>query len=72
MRRHPTHRFQVGDKVFDRRYGFGVVKKVDPKDRYYPYYVEYNDGTHIWYRADHAVPASEARTAQAADAANQS
>ena len=52
-------RFEVGDRVFDPKYGFGVVKKVHMEDRQFPYYVDYEDGTKIWYRADHAVPASE-------------
>lgn len=43
-------KFKVGDKVHDEKYGFGVVCKVDPGNKAYPYYVEYKDGTHIWYR----------------------
>lgn len=51
--------FQVGDKIFDNRYGYGEVKKLDLENRGFPYYVEYEDGTKIWYRAGHVVLASE-------------
>lgn len=42
-------KFNVGDKVYDEKYGFGVVCQVDPHNKGYPYYVKYKDGTHIWY-----------------------
>ncbi len=41
-------KFRVGDKVYDKKYGFGVVRQTDPGNKAYPYYVEYKDGTHIW------------------------
>lgn len=54
-------KFKVGDKVHDKKYGFGTVCKVDPSNKAYPYYVEYQDGTHIWYRGENMKPASEAK-----------
>jgi len=52
-------KFKVGDSVYDKKYGFGIVYQVDPGSKDYPYYVEYKDGTHIWYRGKDMKPASE-------------
>ena len=46
--------------MYDKLYGFGVVRKVNVDDHSFPYYVEYEDGTKIWYRAKKAVPEAEA------------
>ncbi len=54
-------KFKVGDKVYDEKYGFGVVRQTDPGNKAYPYYVEYKDGTHIWYQGKDMKPASEAK-----------
>ena len=51
--------FQVGDHIYDKAYGVGVVKKIDEGNKDFPYYVEFKDGTKIWYKAKEAVPASE-------------
>lgn len=57
-------RFNVGDRVFDAKYGYGTVHQVDPDNRDYPYDIHYDDGTMIWHKAKGAVPASEAKKAQ--------
>lgn len=54
-------KFKVGDKVYDEKYGFGVVCQVDPGNKAYPYFVKYNDGTHIWYQGKNMKPAFEAK-----------
>lgn len=54
-------KFKVGDKVYDEKYGFGVVRQADPCNKAYPYYVEYKDGTHIWYQGKDMKHASEAK-----------
>lgn len=54
-------KFKVGDRVYDKKYGFGTVKQVNPTDRDYPYDIHYEDGTMIWYKAKGVVPASEAK-----------
>lgn len=54
-------KFKVGDNVHDKKYGFGVVRKVDPCSKAYPYYVEYKDGTRIWYQGKDMVPTSDVR-----------
>ncbi len=54
-------KFKVGDKVYDKKYGFGVVRQVDSSNETYPYYVEYKDGTRIWYKGKDMIPASEAK-----------
>lgn len=57
-------KFNVGDRVFDKKYGFGYVHQVNPNDRDFPYDIHYEDGTKIWYKAKGVVPASEAKKAQ--------
>lgn len=42
-------KFKVGDKVYDKKYGFGVIGQIDPHNKTYPYDVKYEDGTCIWY-----------------------
>lgn len=54
-------KFKLGDKVHDERYGFGVVRRIDPSNETYPYYVEYEDGTHIWYQGKNMKPASDVK-----------
>ena len=54
-------KFKVGDKVYDEKYGFGVVCQVDPQNKAYPYYVKYKDGTRIWYDGKNMKPAAEGK-----------
>ena len=54
-------KFKVGDRVYDKKYGFGTVNQVNPADRDYPYDIHYEDGTMIWYKARGVVPASKAK-----------
>ncbi len=54
-------KFNVGDHVYDKKYGFGVVHKVDPNDKEFPYNIHYEDGTTIWYKAKGVIPAVEAK-----------
>ena len=53
-------KFNVGDRVFDkkyvpprkgRKYGHGVVQRVDAGNSEFPYLIFYEDGTKIWYKA---------------------
>lgn len=52
-------KFKVGDRVYDKKYGYGVVHQVHPEDRDYPYDIHYEDGTKIWYKAKGVVLASD-------------
>ena len=61
------YEFSVGDRIYDKKYGFGTVMKTDLDNSKFPYLVHYENhggrgGTKIWYQANHAVPASEAGT----------
>lgn len=44
-------KFNVGDCVFDKKYGHGVVQRVDAGNSEFPYLIFYEDGTKIWYKA---------------------
>lgn len=44
-------KFNVGDRVFDKKYGHGVVQRVDAGNSELPYLIFYEDGTKIWYKA---------------------
>ena len=44
-------KFNVGDRVFDKKYGHGVVQRVDAGNSEFPYLIFYEDGTKIWYNS---------------------
>lgn len=48
-------KFNVGDRVFDKKYGHGVVQRVDAGNSEFPYLIFYEDGTKIWYKAKGAT-----------------
>ena len=53
-------KFQVGDRVYDPKYGNGVVRQIDATNYEYPYFVHFREnGTKIWYKAKDAVLAPE-------------
>lgn len=63
-KREPIKVFNVGDEVYDSKYGFGTIEQVDVDNADFPYYGVFHDKkngtTKAWWRADEAVPASEA------------
>lgn len=44
-------KFNVGDHVIDKKYGHGVVQRIDADNSEFPYLIFYDDGTKIWYKA---------------------
>lgn len=57
--------FNVGDEVYDPKYGFGKIEKIDPDSEDLPYYgvftgAQEDDVTKVWWSADKAVPADKA------------
>lgn len=44
-------KYAVGDVVYTK-YGVGIVKKVDEKDRRFTYFVACGDGTRMWCHED--------------------
>lgn len=52
-------KFNVGDRVFDKKYGHGTVQKIDADSKDFPYLVFYEDGTKIWYKARGVILSEE-------------
>lgn len=52
-------KFNVGDCVFDKKYGHGTVQKIDTDSKDFPYLIFYEDGTKIWYKARGVILSEE-------------
>lgn len=42
-------KFSVGDKIWSKVHGYGIVTDVNPDDQLFRYNASFYDGTSIWY-----------------------